>query len=378
MQKKVQTKSLNSFKNKFTDSLSKQNTTPYTTNSIQLKYTLFTMILFQCISSFSQQNTNDLYKIIEYGSYAPSSHNAQMWNIRLLGENKIEVFPNSERTLSSVDPKNRETWISIGAFVKNCEIAATDLGYKSEIKINEKSVIIGFEKAPNIVKSNNNIELIKKRLTIRTPFLKKAINDTVVSHLTNTSDNILYFKRNSSDGTKIIDYSLKAYQLQMQDTAKLKELANWMTFSYKEEKQRKDGMTPKALGVTGVKHFFFNLFMNKKSVTKKVFIKGSVKGAKKQLNSCAGYILITSKSSSNIDLVKTGMNLEEVWLACIHNKIAVQPMSQVLEEQKYYDLLKSSLGITEEIQMLLRVGKVKKYPVETKKRRLDIKHIIVN
>ena len=119
----------------------------------------------------------------------------------------------------------------------------------------------------------------------------------------------------------------------------------------------------------------FNTFMSKKSVTSKSFIKASIKGATKQLNSCSGFIIITSKSNSINELVNAGRTLESVWLKCIENEIAVHPMSQVLEENNYYELLKKELKIKGEIQMVLRIGTVKHYPERVGK-RIDVEKII--
>lgn len=344
-----------------------------------LKLLLVICFIFNGKYIYSQTNNlevNDMNEIIKYGSLAPSSHNAQMWLVKIIGKNKIKIFPNYDRILPFVDPDNRETWISIGAFVENCVLAAQDLGYKSNVITNDSEVIIDFQQNSNIANSNQNINLIKRRLTIRDPYLKRKINNEIINKLSKLSENVLYLPIEDEKSQKIIKYSLAAYSLQMKDTSKLEELAQWMTFSYKEEKERKDGLTPKTLGIRGFKHFLFNLFMSKKSVTEKTFIKSSIASAEKQLHACSGYILITSNDSKSSDLVESGRLLERVWLECANNEIAVHPMSQVLEEQEYYELLKKSLKIEDEIQMVLRIGKVKKYPVRIGK-RLDIEDIII-
>ncbi|EZH74734.1 hypothetical protein ATO12_08315 [Aquimarina atlantica] len=314
-------------------------------------------------------------EIITYGSYAPSSHNAQMWTVEIPKNNKIKVYPNYARVLPFVDPNNRETWISIGAFVENCVLSAQDLGYSSAVTINDAEIILDLQQDNSLIKTNRNIELIKKRLTIRKPYLDIKIDDTTITKLINLSDSIWYFPIENKETKKIIDYSLDAYSFQMKDISKLRELAKWMIFSYREEKHRKDGMTTEALEIKGIRRFLFNLFFTKKSVTRKTFIKSSIKRVKKQLNSCSGYILITSDSYGKAELIKTGRLLEQVWLECIDSQIAVHPMSQILEEKEYYDLLKTSLKIDKEIQMLLRIGKVKEYPERIRK-RLDIIDII--
>lgn len=343
-----------------------------------LKIIIIICFIFIGKYSYSQtynMDTNDMKEIIKYGSFAPSSHNAQMWSVEIMEKNKIKIYPNYDRVLPFVDPNNRETWIAIGAFVENCVLAAQDLGYKSNVITNDNEIIIDFQQDNSITKINQNIDLIKKRLTIREPYLKKKITDATIKKLSELSENVVYFPIEDEKAQQIINHSIDAYSLQMKDTSKLEELAKWMTFSYKEEKERKDGLTPEVLGITGFKHFLFNLFMSQKSVTGKTFIKSSIASAEEQLNACSGYILITSNTFNNSDLVKSGRLLERVWLKCVNNEIAVHPMSQVLEEQQYYELLKTSLKIDGEIQMVLRIGKVKKYPERIGK-RLNIEDII--
>jgi len=342
-----------------------------------IKIIVLLSLMFTVKHSYSQTNSidNDMKEIIKYGTYAPSSHNAQMWSVKIIDNQRIKILPNDNRVLPYVDPENRETWISIGAFVENCVLSAKDMGYKSTVIINDSDLIIDITKHKKIKSSTKNINNILKRLTIRTPYLNEKIDDEIINEIIDISENVFFYQKETSQGKEIIDNSIKAFSLQMQDTNKLKELSEWMTFSYKEEKERKDGLTPDMLGITGFKHFLFNTFMSKKSVTSKSFIKASIKGATKQLNSCSGFIIITSKSNSINELVNAGRTLESVWLKCIENEIAVHPMSQVLEENNYYELLKKELKIKGEIQMVLRIGKVKHYP-ERVGRRIDVEKII--
>lgn len=321
------------------------------------------------------QTSNDIKEIITYGTYAPNSHNAQMWSVKIIGSNRIKVFPNYNRVLPFVDPNNRETWISLGAFVENCILSAQDLAYNTTVTVNKNEIIIDLTKDTQKTPTTKNIDIIQKRLTVRTPFLNEKIDETTINKITNISENIFYFPKETLQGEKIIENSIKAYSLQMEDTSKLKELSKWMSFSYREERKRKDGLTPRMLGMSGVKHFFFNAFMFKKSVTGNTFIKGSIKEAKEQLNSCSGFIIITTESFKVSELVQAGRDLESVWLKCIENTIAVHPMSQVLEEIEYNKILKKELNIKGEIQMVLRIGKVKNYP-ELIKRRIDVNNLI--
>ena len=87
-------------------------------------------------------------------------------------------------------------------------------------------------------------------------------------------------------------------------------------------------------------------------------------------------MLITAKGTDVADWVNSGRLLERTWITCTKYKVAVHPMSQSIEEPQFYSALKAALHIDNEIQMLLRVGKVKKYPEKTGKRR-DVTKLIM-
>ncbi|MFV0506163.1 MAG: hypothetical protein ACK5L5_05560 [Bacteroidales bacterium] len=326
-------------------------------------YKLFFIMLIPLTTSAQMK------EIMRYGVLAPSSHNAQMWRVTQLDNSSFEVSLEAERLLPEVDPQSREAWISIGAFVENCVLAADDLGFQAEVLFQNQAVKVCLHQNTGTEITNKNRQLIEKRQTIRTPFLSKPIADSIITELC-SSPQVQYHSLHSLQGESIQKLSLTAYEQQAYNTAKTEELGKWMSFSAKEEHEKKLGLTPPMMGMSRVEHIFFNLFLNKRSVSKKSFAKASVSKAKKQLEACSGYLLITSPQGDWESWFNSGRLLERVWLKGTAYELAVHPMSQVLEETRYYTLLKSELNISSEIQMILRVGKVKVLP-ERKKQRLE-------
>ena len=74
-----------------------------------------------------------LWKLLYYGTLAPSTHNSQMWKIKILSENEFLILLDEENVLKLVDPDNREALISIGAFLGNvirgAEVHGTEVEY---------------------------------------------------------------------------------------------------------------------------------------------------------------------------------------------------------------------------------------------------------
>lgn len=68
-----------------------------------------------------------LLKLAEIAMLAPSTHNTQPWKIRLSGDS-IDVYLDNSRQLPAADAKKRDMYISLGALLKNFEIAADALG----------------------------------------------------------------------------------------------------------------------------------------------------------------------------------------------------------------------------------------------------------
>lgn len=69
-------------------------------------------------------------KIIQAGSLAPSSHNTQPWEFKLLSnKNTFEIYISRSRYTPEVDPDYRQTWISLGAWFGYASISALQFGY---------------------------------------------------------------------------------------------------------------------------------------------------------------------------------------------------------------------------------------------------------
>ncbi len=68
-------------------------------------------------------------QILFLAGLAPSGHNTQPWFIQYLAPYHWIIGNDSGRWLPAVDPDQRETMLSIGAFLQNLEYAAQASGY---------------------------------------------------------------------------------------------------------------------------------------------------------------------------------------------------------------------------------------------------------
>jgi hypothetical protein len=90
---------------------------------------------------------------------------------------------------------------------------------------------------------------------------------------------------------------------------------------------------------------------------------------KEQVSKSAGWILITSQDESVATLLETGRRMQRLLLNIREKNIAIHPMTQILEEASTRQVLNQSIGITENIQFILRTGYLKNYPSPVSLRR---------
>lgn len=308
-----------------------------------------------------------MLELIQYGALASSSHNAQMWKVKVVTDRELVVLMDRDHLLPRVDPDNREALISLGTFVENIVAAAPARNLRADVAVlsrqasgaSDEIVRITFTKAtgnPEDLTSH-----IRERHTIRTPFLKDDLKPDDVSALTGLASAARYFPLSSAQGEYIQAAIVDAIRQQTYDDKKQAELAGYMRFSKREAKDRRDGITPAMMGLSGIRKWFVETFFTRKTVMSDSFRKQTVSTATAQAENCAGYFVLTSPDDSVEALISAGRLLERFWLKATALKVAVHPMSAPLEEAPWKDEIGHRLGIDGKIQMVLRVGYVKDY-----------------
>jgi hypothetical protein len=68
-------------------------------------------------------------------------------------------------------------------------------------------------------------------------------------------------------------------------------------------------------------------------------------------------------------LLETGRRMQRLFLKVREKNIAIHPMTQILEELSTRQILNHAIGISENIQFILRTGYVKNYPQPVSLRR---------
>jgi hypothetical protein len=317
---------------------------------------------------------DDERAILYLASLAPSGHNTQPWFVKYIEPYHWIIGNDKSRWLLGVDPTQRETILSIGAFLQNVEYAASQSGYASQFTLlatsnqDENMVEVKLTNAINSIKYD--IQKIKQRRTLRSNYLGDVLKKEDIAYLINNEPGFIYYIPNSSkEHLWLNEQTIEANRIQAYRDDAEKELANWIRFSGKDAKTHCDGLTVASMEIEGITAWYLRNFYGKADVMKNSFREKSIDSTRKQVAKSAGWLLITSKDNSVATLLETGKRLQRLFLKIRERNIAIHPMTQILEEQATQQILHSSIGISDYVQFILRTGYVKNYPQPVSLRR---------
>lgn len=316
----------------------------------------------------------DEQKILFLASLAPSGHNTQPWYIKYTAPYHWIIGNDKSRWLPGVDPTQRETILSIGAFIQNLEYAANSLGYQCRFNIlagsnqDENIADIQLTKAASI-RSFDTDQIIHRR-TVRSNYLGNVLTKEDSAYLLQEeTDFIHYIPNTAKEHHWLNEQTIEANRTQAYRDAAQTELADWIRFSGKDAVAHLDGLTPASMELEGIPAWYVRNFYGKKNVLTKAFREQSIDKVVKQVAQSAGWLLITSKDNSVATLLETGKRLQRLWLKIRDKNIAIHPMTQILEEASTSRILNQSVGMNEQVQFILRTGYVKTYPEPVSLRR---------
>jgi hypothetical protein len=312
--------------------------------------------------------------ILYLASLAPSGHNTQPWLVKYMAPYHWIIANDKTKWLPAVDPAQRETILSLGAFVQNLEYAAAGKGFNCRFTLlatnNQAEDIM--ELRLNKVESpaNYDVQKIKRRRTVRSNYLSERLKAEDVLYLTNEEKDCIHFVDNSTKEHQWLnEQTIEANRIQTYRNDAQKELAEWMRFSSKEAEKHCDGLTTASMELKGVPAWVLRNFYDKENVMSNKFREQGLDKVKQQVASSAGWLVITSKDSGTASLIEAGKRMQRLFLKIRERNIAIHPMTQILEEAQTQQAVNKSLGITDTIQFLLRTGYVKNYPDPVSLRR---------
>ncbi len=316
----------------------------------------------------------DEKEILYLASLAPSGHNTQPWMVKYLEPYHWIIANDKSKWLPAVDPTQRETILSIGAFLQNLEYAASNLGYACGFTMlastnqDENIMEVKLSKQPNL--PAYDIQKIKQRRTVRSNYLNNGLRKEDIDYLMSNETGFFYFIPNATkEYTWLNEQTIEANRVQAYRDMAQSELANWIRFKSKDAAEHLDGLTMAGMEIDGIPGWYLRNFYDKENVMKKSFREQSIDKVVKQVSQSAGWLLITSSDSSVTSLLETGKRMQQLFLKVRERNIAIHPMTQIIEEVPTNQQVNNAIGISDPVQFILRTGYLKSYPEPVSLRR---------
>ena len=311
--------------------------------------------------------------ILYYASLAPSGHNAQPWYVRVLSQNEWIIGVDPQRRLPAVDPGNREVMLSLGAFAENLSIAAHTFGLKAEMEVLAKDpfeqdvIKVTLKKTKPL---DYSLERITRRMTVKHGYLSKEIKAEDISALSeHLTGRLFYFPRGTDHATCIEEGAIENFRLQTQRDDAQKELVQWVRLSNKEAERHRDGLSLEGMEIRGFKGWFVRNFMNPEDFMKPSSRKQSVDQIAKLARQGGGWLVITGEGQMVSELIDSGRRFERMVLSARERNIAIQPMTQYLEEKSGLKQIAAEHDQRVIPHFVLRIGYLDTYPDPVSLRR---------
>ena len=281
--------------------------------------------------------------LLRYAILAPSSHNSQPWKFEIQ-ENAIRVFADDDRWLRVADPDKRELFISLGCALENLLIAAEHFGYQHQVADfpegdNGPAAVITLNPNAEAEKSRDPdlFDQILQRYTNHQQYEDEPIPDEDMAHIygcvfeegfwlfaTNEGPYPLYSEAELRQ--RIDDLITRADAIQLTDDAYKRELAEWI-----------------GRGAFGSPWLMAKI--GQLAVTYLNISKGQTKKDSEMLLSAPALVALVSRSDDRNSQVRAGQIFERIALTASKRKIAIHPMSQILEVPEIKSELRDLLDV---------------------------------
>jgi len=278
--------------------------------------------------------------LVRAGRQAPSWYNCQPWKIKI-SENKIEVLLDSKADKTIYDWHNFNSLLACGAAIENIVIAGKGRG------INGINVKFFPDKAEPLLVARITLNLDKTTTDISEIALERSIwlrhtntlpfdsilltgdeKRTLFNAIEPFEDISLYLLDSEKDKRHVFQAAANAEQLRFSRQELHEQLHRMIRWNEEQSMAKKTGYTLPSMGVCGFGKLFFRItrpwlamrFMNVFGASR-----GQAKRASQGLMHASAIGLLTVKRKEDVDLLKAGQAMENLWLQATRLGLDVQP-----------------------------------------------------
>jgi hypothetical protein len=292
-------------------------------------------------------------ELVRCASLAASGHNSQPWKFAL-SEDQIELRPDLSRRLPSVDPEDRELWISLGCALENLLVAARASGHTPEVEYPGTSDVIRVRLTDAAPSEMAAFDAIFRRQNTRSEYDGRPIRphsfDQLQAVPLEPGIHVRYALK-PADRKVVADYVYQGNVQQFGDKAFLRELSDWVRFNKREALASLDGLYAPCTGSPQVPRWIGQLVLSG--------IKPAPQGDadKKKLATSSGAFVVASETESKTAWVRAGQVYERLALEMTSLDIRSAFMNQPIEVATIRSQFGTAIGLGSALpQLLVRFG----------------------
>ncbi len=329
---------------------------------------------WETAAALKASNTGDARRYaLSHAILAPNPHNRQPWIADLSVENEITLYFDTDRRLPFTDPFDRQLTIGLGCFLELLTMAAAETGRRAEM-------ILFPDGEPQPVLDRSpvaRIRLISDTKVARDPLFAQIFHrhtnreayDTARQVPASALSRIAAAVRSvradhTADMTKVAELrklTWEAMDVELRTHNTAKESIDLLRIGKAEIEANPDGISLSGPLMEGLDMLGFMSREDMLDTNSSVF-QQQIAAMQPPFDASMAFLWLATPGNSRTDQIAAGRDYVRVHLAVTAEGLAMQPLSQALQEfeemaEKYTEM-RNALGIaaTETLQMLVRLG----------------------
>ena len=310
---------------------------------------------------------------LSHAILAPNPHNRQPWIADLSVDNEITLYFDTDRRLPFTDPFDRQLTIGLGCFLELLTMAAAETGHRSETTLfpnGEPQPILDTNPVARVrlvpdanVARDPLFAQIFKRHTNREAYdTSRQVPGSALSNIAAAAANARV--DHTADMPKVTELrtlSWDAMDIELRTHETAKESIDLLRIGKAEIEANPDGISLPGPLMEGLDMLGFMSREEMLDTTSSVF-QQQIAAMQPPYDTSMAFLWLATPGNSRADQIAAGRDYVRVHLAVTAEGLAMQPLSQALQEyeemaEKFTEM-RNALGIAaiETLQMFVRLG----------------------
>lgn len=311
---------------------------------------------------------------LSWAILAPNSHNTQCWLVRLVGDDGIAVYCQSERRLPMSDPFDRQITITLGCFVELLVLAAGAAGRAADVtpfpegvpgdRLDERPVALIRLGRSGSGRADPLFAHAPRRRTSREAFdTSHAVDPTALASLIGAPRNggAVFVSGAAGTVADLRDLTATAFEIESRTPRINNETVSWLRIGKDEIAATPDGLA--IAGWTAEMLHFVGL-LNRRTLadTASFGFRAGLDRSLTAIRSAMAHVWLTTAGNDRMAQVSAGRDWLRLTLAATAAGLSLQPVGQCLQEYPEQDGPRAdayrllAVDSRNTIQMLARLG----------------------